>query len=257
MPFARLIIPTMTLWLFPGSQGLLAENERSPGYFSVVSVPDSEFSEARLVDLCHDILKRQREPLISVWFFTSDEHAADFFSGKLSDHIRYDTWLPSYNRLKDIRPIGRLVSINGSSVLLFLGRDRSVDRQVLAGTNPLDIVLRTGKELHLLDCVRSARLARSKELRATVFAWTPQPLTESLGQQALTELRREIPYEDMTLHVRNDPWFIDEPPFPAFWPFDPEFPSPSKAQWTASPTLVCGKPSSSDRYNCRMFFRHG
>jgi len=248
---------TRTLIAIVASRLLAAgQAQTAPDYRSEVYVARPEFTESRIAALSRDILKRQQAVFISVWFFTSEADAADYRSGKISDHISYDVWRRSYERLKDMRPMARLVSIGDSSVLLLRGADGAVTRAVLSGRNPLEMTISGGREVHILDLVLSLRNSRSKEYRVNVFAWTAQPLEESLGREVIADLKPKIPFEDMILAVRNDPWFLDDPFFPVFSPFDPEFLPPLKAQYVVSPTLTCVKPWNAGEYKCGISARH-
>ena len=193
---------------------------------------------------------------MSVWFFTSEAAAIDYRNGKLSDHINYEMWRSSYDRLKDLSPVARLISIGDFSVLLFKAGDGTVTRTVLSGANPLDITIAGGKEAHILDLVFSLRNFQSKEYRINVFAWTPEPLAADLGVQVIADLKPKLPFPDINLFLRNDPWFIDETFFPAAPLFNPEFAPPAKAQYAVSPTLACVKPLNADQYNCGISTRH-
>jgi hypothetical protein len=127
---------------------------------------------------------------------------------------------------------------------------------VLSGENPLEIGIGGGRDVHLVDLVPTARFYRSKEYRINVFAWTHEELTEDLGLRVISELKPRLPFPEISLHVRHDPWFIDDTFFPAFPPFDPEFLPLDKARYVLSPTLVCGTPVTIEQYHCSIFDHH-
>jgi hypothetical protein len=252
----RLLVAILAFRLLSPGQTATAPTETVPYYIKDVYLAEAEFTEGRITGLCRDVLKDLHPGLGDVWFFTSEAAVTDYRNGKLSDHISYDTWRRSYDHLKDLRPVARMISISDSSILLFRGADGAVTRRVLSGKNPLDVTVDGGKEVHLLDLAPTLRNYQSSEYRINVFAWTPEALTEDLGLRVIADLKPKLPFPEISLFVRNDPWFIDDTVFPAFPPFVPEFAPPAKAQYIVSPTLVCGTPVVVERYGCSIFHRH-
>ena len=122
---------------------------------------------------------------MSVWFFTSEQAAAEYLYGVRNDHISYGAWRRSYDLHKGIKPVAHMISIGDSCVLLFRGVDGAVSAHILSGKNPLDIVVGEGEVVHMVDLVPTKRGHEGKDYRINVFAWTPRALTEGLGLQVL------------------------------------------------------------------------
>ena len=239
-----------------GQATQLQSKQDPPGFLGGgLLIPREQFTREFLTDYFRDLLSRENEPLISIWIFTNDMDAMDFWSGNIrADHIPFDVWKADYGHIRDRHiPVAQFLSIKGAGLLSI--RDEKGTVQVI----PLG---RPGADASWMEDGRSQILGvnvvweQTKPARkhAVFFLKTSDPLSNETGLK-LMERFTDLPFDEIYIQVRNDFWFIDAPEFPAYYPFENGAQVPSHEAYWNSSMLVCSRGFNPAR--CAVFTRSG
>lgn len=82
--------------------------------------------------------------------------------------------------------------------------------------------------------------ATRKETHVRLYIQTPEPLNEATGVRLLAQVG-DLAFDETQVSVRNDSWFIQEPFFPAFYPFQSNILPPSHGEYRNSTTMYCSQ----------------
>ncbi len=155
-------------------------------------------------------------------------------------HGGYHWWRMSTERVHAL-PRARLLVIQKNAVLEFSDGRGGATRVAITGTDPLTFATAAGVDVRLLQFAFSPVSASGKAGKELhVFASTTQPLTKDLGHEVYQRVARMLPFMEVTLQIRNDPWFIGEPGYPLAYPYGPTGQPPSREDYQKSSTLTCG-----------------
>jgi hypothetical protein len=236
------------------AQGLSSPSRASDSILDTLIIPSEQFSLTELTRLSLEIIKNRPSNFRDIWFFTSRSEADEFQSAKMSVEVPYTVWRLSYERIHEpsLR-VAEMVSIRDSAILLLRDRDRRVTRKVLAGVDPLSLEI-SGSVVHISHFSISPLQAGAREFRITAYAWCTGPLDRARALAVLEQLGKKLPFRDVLLHMRQDPWFISDVGFPVLPPFDPEFSAPPKEEYAASSMLVCDRGLGREG-RCTLFSR--
>jgi hypothetical protein len=202
-----------------------------------------EFTEASLLRRCRPLQTNNNVSFVDFWFFSSRDEESNFLLGKPGNYCPYETWRTNYERAVSAHiRIAEFVRIGGSSILLIRHPDATVTRRVLSGEDPLLLSV-NGTRLNLLHFTTTPLQAGSSQSRILVYAQTAAAMKPDLGAAALEALVGKLPFSEVILQIRGDPWFINDAPFPVLPPFWPEFPPPTKEQYRQSPQMFCSLPA--------------
>jgi len=201
---------------------------------SEVIVPAKEFTLSALTKRSSRLMLAKRYDLRFVWFFASKNDFLTFFDSPVATHMTYGLWRRGYETATSRRyPVGALVAIRDSAVVLLRNQDR-VSRRVIRGTDPTVVNIEGGS----FFISYFYKVPANKPI-LTLYAWTSSPLTAELGERFLAALSASVPFGALSVRVRNDPWFVDDPVHPFFNPFYPGFAPPTEAEYNRSPTMAC------------------
>jgi hypothetical protein len=164
-------------------------------------------------------------------------------------HVTYDYWRGIYNSLvHSPNEIAEMTSIGGDSVLRMRDGTGAVHRRILAGRDPLQLEV-YGDKLEILYF--ALNVPRPYVLqRVDVYARTGAQLKAEMGREVLRRLQPLFPDLEVTVFIRNDPWFIYETTYPFANPFVEDPGPPNAEAYGRGQTLKCGLLSGSPP--CRL-----
>lgn len=219
--------------LIMGSGGPASERIKADEF-----VGRGKLNPPELIRRAQRILREnERASFISAWFFETKTDWFAFFPPR-PVHDSYAVWRMLYERLPaDSLAVGRLLAFDGSAVLQIREANGIVSRYVLRGRDALWWNIR-GEQVELLDLIETQWTLFQGGKTINVYARTGAPLTEQFGSALWRELRDRLPFEDMSLNVRQDCWFIGSW-FPVYYPFDQPLRTPREAEYRRAEDLTC------------------
>ena len=185
---------------------------------------------------------------VDVGNFPDDDYPP--FHYLLLSHAGYEWWRYGFEKRRP-GPFARLCVLGSGAILEHRDADGNVSRNVLAGSDPLEIRTDLGTFHVLHFSYRQIPLADAKGLdhdRIHVFARSDQALCSEAGLALLARLHQLIPLKEILLYIRTDTWFLDASGYPLVYPFQTEQSPPSKEEFLRSLTLICG--GSDGGYSC-------
>jgi len=222
------------------------------GYLrGVVVLPASRLSAGLVEDIGRTALEEGRAcDLVHVEIYSEEDYPPSHYL--MLSHAGYDWWWMNFQRATPY-PVGRIVALGRNAVAEFRDGHGTVTRNVLAGSDPLDVETPNGQFSLLHFTFRSIPLAREKGWPVPesldVFAKTDRPLDPASGKALVGVLHGLLPFREITLLVRNDTWFLDVSGYPLEYPFQAKHAPPTKDEFVESPTLLCGGLTT-ESYNC-------
>lgn len=155
-------------------------------------------------------------------------------------HQDYEGWLTWFTRHSEKAwNLAELVAISGSAVLR-IRNSTGVRRLTLRGTDPLVLTFGADRvEILHFGFEPIAVPGYVTDRGITVYARTKWHLTPHLGENVIRELRKRLPQADISLYLRNDHWFVEEPYFPTYYPFELGITPLAKQDYLSSPVLRC------------------
>ena len=239
------------------AQSVISET-RSASYLGRdLLVSDKEMTLGRLTPYFRELMRREKEPLLSVGVYTSEEQMKAFWTVKLSFHVAYEWWRREFDRLNRIPlPMAQFLAIRGTGILRVRGADGSVQTVLLGKPDSTGLLSDHGIARVLSVSVGEwLYTSPRKETHVTLYIQTTEPLTEATGRRLLAQIG-DLRFDETQVSVRNDSWFIQEPYFPAFYAFQPKIQPPSHEAYWNSPTMSCsqrpGEPGS-----CHVYTKSG
>lgn len=155
-------------------------------------------------------------------------------------HIPYLLWSRMHDlcRASDVL-IADVIGLGGV-VIRYRGRDRVPITERIGGPDPLS-VMAEGEVISMLHFAYF-RHRTNREIRPIGVFGTISSIDQLDGKsdRVFTAIRSLFPsFTRMSLYLREDPWFIDEPAFPFLFPFAGSVPPPAHAEYSRSRTFYC------------------
>jgi hypothetical protein len=159
-------------------------------------------------------------------------------------HVTYDYWRGLYGSLaQSPNEIAEMISIGSDAVLRMHDDADKIHRRVLAGKDPLQIEVQ-GDRFEILYFAFSAPGPYILQ-RADVYIRTDAPLRTDTGLELLRKLQPVFPEFEVSIFIRNDPWFIYEPTYPFVNPFIENPNPPTTEEYGKGQSLKCRRLSGS------------
>jgi hypothetical protein len=227
-----------------------------PSYLrGVIVLPASQLSADLVEEIGRMVIEEGRgRDFVHVEIYSEEGYPPPHYL--MLSHAGYDWWRLNFQRAIPY-PTGRITALGRNAIAEFRDTHGTVTRNVLAGSDPLNVET-AGAEFRLLHFTfRTIPLAREKGLARDsldIFAETSHSLDPAAGKALLGQMHRAIPLREITLLIRNDTWFLDESGYPVEYPFQAKQDPPTKDAFVKSVTLACGGLAT-ESYNCHAF--HG
>jgi hypothetical protein len=208
-----------------------------------VLIPSESFNKIFLTALCKKFIADEKAPLAKLIVATTE---ADLLTmlGHKATHTVYQSWYPEYVRERSSSgPAAELIVVNGRATLRIQDQSRSVTTVTLAGGDALKFYA-DGIEFHLLDF--SARtlpgpvagVAPQGQVFEFYFCSRSSFTTDSVRLMTLQIMTR-LGLTGVTVAVRDDTWFVEEPTFPTYYRFAPSDIAPTIKQYSGGHQATC------------------
>jgi hypothetical protein len=241
---AHLWLPILLLSVPSSSQTVALDQIVGPVTERVITVSPVEFNQELIASECNRFLREPRSPLSKLILASSQTDALSMRSGK-HIHEVYQSWYPSFvDQSRSAGPVAELIVFGSNATLRVQDRSRQITRSVLRGHDALTIDL-GGTPFELLD-FHSAHLAHPVEgvapegLVVDLYFRTSDKL--SLGKAKVLTSRmvdRIGIRHGVSVYVRNDTWFIEDPSFPVYYRFSPYEHVPTREEYQTGPQIIC------------------
>ena len=231
-----LIFATLAL----ASDRTLEDESDSTIVFRKVAVAGETFDEQYVLKRCREFLTANRDKKLIRFTLVPDQPGATI--GSIGcDHCKpYPFWRTQYDAVaKEAFSIGEMIVLDGNAVVRYRSRDGSVSETVLAGSNPLPIVLGTfsGKIIHV---GMSGKMRNPRTLWLQLYVAGDGNITSTGGAKYIADFSRRMGVGDASVEFRSDPWFISEI-WRTWFPLFEERRGipPTEQEFNASKTLRC------------------
>jgi len=159
-------------------------------------------------------------------------------------HLTYEYWRGMYDAaVRSPNEIAELVSIGANAVLRVRDGVGKIHRQILVGEDPLAVEI-DGDRLEVLYFAFSAARGYVSQ-RVDVYVRTRAPLEAEVGLKLFQKLQVFFPGLEVSIFIRNDPWFVYEPTYPFANPFVEDQHPPTAEEYPNGQTLRCGGTAGS------------
>ena len=122
-------------------------------------------------------------------------------------------------------------------------------RRVLVGEDPLRRQI-GGLAVRILDIAPQSPfgpppsdLAKypvgSRTARLAVYGYAEGGVSEEVARHLTRQMFDVLPVSELEITLSNSPWFIDDPEYPAQWPFLDGARFPSRKEYLAAVTIAC------------------
>lgn len=226
-----------------GNSTALAFDEGHQVTFSQRIVPVSMFTADRLIEIGQREAAQQHG-LMTLWFFTSEKAAEDFWSNSLTTERDFDAWARINGQLTTLPwRVGRFISFQGSSLLQTRDETGGIYRRVVSGTDVLSIK----EDGVFIDVVGLAGRTPSRDEPLPdlfIYARSYGDLSEA-SVRLIWNRFRGLSARLISIVVRVDPWFVEDLGQPVFDPFESRFRLPVEAEVAQLRSLHClGRPGA-------------
>jgi len=213
--------------------------ENPPGFHAgTVIVARQQFTKEYLTGYFETLLKRPTPPLVSIWVFTSDADSQLFWSGKWADHIPYRMWRTAYDTMSGRSwEVARFLAVKGSGILSISYADGKLEFVSLGAPDATGLLSADG-ESRILHVTATSDRTAARNSHATIYIRSQRDLSSQGGLDLLARIG-DLPFHELYLGVRRDPWFISSLAFPAFYPFDVSAKPPSHEEYRLTQTMTC------------------
>jgi hypothetical protein len=212
--------------------------------FRKIAVSGERFDEQYVLQRCREFLAGNKDKTLIRFTLVPDEKVAAIgWTG--CDHCKpYPFWRMQYDAIaKEVFPIGEMIVINGNAVLRYRDRNGTVTETVLAGRNPLPVVINDfkGKIVHVgMSGNIVAKNGMPSTLVLELYVVGNGEMSSDAGADYIATFNRHMGVTFSSVDFRSDPWFINE-----IWrPWFPLFEAsrgtpPSEEEFASSKTLNC------------------
>jgi hypothetical protein len=231
----KLCFIVLALGTLAKSDTILGELSRTGMREKSVEVDQGRFTINHVERLCRAELRRKprvKVTILRIFGKTGGAPLPQPLHGRT-----YEYWRNIYDQTPRSNEIAEMIAIGSNSVLRMRHATGQVERRVLTGTDPLQIGMH-GSHFEILYLTFTT--ARAYVLQAvSVYVTTTATLGTPVGLELLKILTPLFPDLEVSVNIRNDSWFINEPGYPFLNPFIEEKNPPSSRE-RKTPTLSCG-----------------
>lgn len=225
-----------------------------PGYLlGTIVMPSGQINARAVANIGSRALERYPEyQMIHIEIYSQEDYPPIHYLGMYDGGyewwwFRYQKWSP--------HPIGRIVKLGRGTIAEYSDGHASISRKLLSGGDPLDITTAHHNcRLRYLIFHRiplGTKIGRG-ECSLEVCATTDSSLAASVGRELLDYLRSVVPFKELNVRLRNDLWFLDVQGFPIQYPFDMTQTPPTKQEFLALSSLLCGGLNPQEDH-CQIF----
>jgi hypothetical protein len=141
-------------------------------------------------------------------------------------------------------PLAQAIGLSGAESMRIRKGDRVVEIQI--GKNSTEFVSKSGHHYKLLHFHLNPPTSGVNFAFLSIYLISPTGTSISDSVEILTGLYGKVPVNALTLKIREDEWFVDDPEFPRLYPFlDALAPVPDWLDFTQSSSTTCVR--SADR----------
>lgn len=218
-------------------QGILYSSASGVHFMASILVPKEQFSDQYLRSVAAGYLRRRDFSVIALFFAVDASEMRHFWNAKMVDNMPYVLWRDAYNlRVEDKWLAADFIGLRGSGLLSIRNANGQV-RRIVIGTRDKSGLLSADVPERILQ-VRVTSVPATDRKDVTFWIQTNQELGQSTGRRLLSILG-DLPFDEVWVKVRNDPWFISDAAFPVFDIFQPGLTPPTHDEYWRSKTMVC------------------
>jgi hypothetical protein len=165
-----------------------------------------------------------------------------------NDRATYNLTVAELKRLGlPLAPVGQLLGIGQSAVMLFRDGDL-YSRQILGGgPDPTMLSVRGGKRFQLLHFhITESKQADPKIYSLRIFLKCDRPVSIAACISATKLLAQRFAVRPLLIEIRPDEWFVESPEFPALYPFTRDLRIPTEGEFRLAPSVSCGQGDDRD-----------
>lgn len=232
----KLMVGILMLVAAANADTLLGELSRDGMRRKYIKTAGGSFTVSHVERLCRAELKRKPKPnfiMLHVYGETGGDPLPQPAHGRT-----YDYWRGIYDQTPKVNEIAEMIAIGSNAVVRMREASGRVVRRVLSGQDPLQIDVR-GEQYEILH-IGFTNPSPYILQRADVFIQTGAFLQKEMGLELLRILKPVFADIEVSVYIRNDPWFINASNYPFFNPLIGDRTPPSQEEYRATPTLSCG-----------------
>ena len=232
-------------------QELLFADETSSHIRHIYGVPPERFEPQAIRRIFENVRKSAGRELIHLQCLRNGRDERQFYLrdvGMGTEIGPRPTKEYLYKQLQHARLyLADVISIQGNAVLLMRDPQHGIRRFVIAGRDPLHVLVdgQNGEIIHIgyLDAFLG------KPSIPIIFVTTESRLENAFGISLYRVLRKQLG-TDFILAARNDPWFLGYMEFPVFWAYGDTGGLPSDEAYQKAADMTCEQ--GNDGLRCRV-----
>jgi hypothetical protein len=165
-------------------------------------------------------------------------------------HTSYQSWYPEFvDQRALVGPAAELITVAGRATLRIQDRSRSVSSIVLGSGDALRFVA-DGQTFNLLDfsgrkLAPVEKVAPEGEIFEFYF-YSASAFTKDSAKTLTKKIMSELGLTGVTVAVRSDAWFIEDPTFPIYYRFSPGGDPPTVEAYRSGRQVACVAGNSSN-----------
>lgn len=223
------------------AQAVLTEERTAESFQRAVLLPQSVFHKERILDLSREFLAEQKDTLLARLFMVTDERAtAGIFGIRQQERSYLDFALEYLSNDWYWWGMAEVMRIGKDAVLRVRYPDRSLERTVLQGGDPLRLRLKGGEAEVLYVAVPMGIPEDRHWDRADFYVLTSGKLSKDHCEEIALELKRRTQVVAGFVAIRNDPWFTESPFMPVRYQFWEDWRFPDPVTFIETPTAYSG-----------------
>ena len=218
-----------------GGDSVLRDQGRPGVKIKSIAISPNLFNEMHLEQVCRSELSKSPRSGFMQILLLGDRGGSPL---PKSGHFDFKMWRRMHDEAVNMpNEFAEMISINGEAVLRMRDGSGKVTKKVLTEHDPLKVVI-AGDMFEIIYLGFSAPAPFTLQ-RVDAYVRTSASLKPESGLDLLRKLDQVFPGYEVSVFVRDDPWFIYQPSYPFFNPFVEE-PTPPTDPDHLAPTLQCG-----------------
>jgi len=208
-----------------------------------VTLPNESFTKTSIVELCKKFTREKKVSLSKLILATTESDVLSMRVQKATP-TSYRSWYLQFVDERDasVGPAAELIAVGTRATLRIQDRSKRVSTTVLGTGDALRFVA-DGHVFNLLDfsgrnLAPVEKVAPDGEIFEFYFSSGGTFTKDSVI--ALTKsIMRTLGLTGVTVEVRNDAWFIEEPTFPVYYRFSPSDTPPTAEAYCSGRQVTC------------------
>lgn len=222
------------------------------GYLAVsLAAESSEVTEDSIMRAFREYTGNRRLTFLEM-YLTQEGYYSPMDQTEAFISRSYNGWSKYFTQQRDRTwREAQILWIAGSGALDYTDGRGGVSRKIIGDTDPTRFTVER-RDCQILyvgfrPVPQHIRFVRSDSNMAHVFVRVNGPVDTAFGQALFRHLERILPFLEMVVNIRSDPWFFSDPLYPVFDPILTPDQPPSLAEYTKSPMILCSS------HSCTMF----